>query len=138
MFKKQKTISWILLLVIVFGLLPTHAFANNYSSEVITDSCNFEFQKTADWGSGFNGEIIITNTSKETIENWAISFDFKHQIANFWSADLVLHEGNSYGNCRKCVSLESMGKNEQKGKELLVFYINHIINIYNYKWEMDI
>ena len=96
MFKKQKTISWILLLVIVFGLLPTHAFANNYSSEVITDSCNFEFQKTADWGSGFNGEIIITNTSKETIENWAISFDFKHQIANFWSADLVLHEGNSY------------------------------------------
>ena len=96
MFKKQRTISWVLLLTILIGLLPIQVFANDNNSKTNIDCCAFEYKTTSDWGSGFNGEITITNTSQKTIENWAISFDFEYQITSFWTADLVSHKGNSY------------------------------------------
>lgn len=57
MFKMQKTISWILLLAILIGLLPMQVLAENSKSKLIPDGCTFEFSKTSDWDSGFNGQI---------------------------------------------------------------------------------
>ena len=96
MFKKQKTISWILLLAILIGLLPMQVLAEDNNSKLIVDGCTFEFSKTSDWGSGFNGQIKITNKSQKAIENWAISFEFEYDISSFWNAELIERDENTY------------------------------------------
>lgn len=66
--------------------------------EEMVASKNFEvnFKVTSDWKSGFNGEIKITNISKQTIEDWKLEFDFGHQITMFWAAEIMKHDGSHY------------------------------------------
>lgn len=54
------------------------------------------FKVTSDWGQAFNGEITITNNTKETIEDWSLEFDFDRNIDSFWTAEILEHTGNHY------------------------------------------
>lgn len=55
-----------------------------------------KFEKTSDWGSGYNGAITITNTSDKPINDWTVSFDFEEEINSLWNGEIVLHDGNNY------------------------------------------
>ena len=55
-----------------------------------------KFEKTSDWGSGYNGTITITNTSEQMINDWTVSFDFDEEITNLWNGEIAFHDGNSY------------------------------------------
>ncbi len=48
-----------------------------------------DLQITSDWGSGFNGEIVITNQTDNPIENWELTFDSNFTITNSWAASIV-------------------------------------------------
>ncbi|MEI8367685.1 MAG: cellulose binding domain-containing protein [Planctomycetia bacterium] len=54
------------------------------------------FAVTTDWGSGFNGEVKITNTSAGTLTNWRATFDFAGQIGSIWNGSIESHVGNRY------------------------------------------
>lgn len=54
------------------------------------------FKVTSDWGTGFNGEVSITNKSEEPIEDWQLEFDFDREIDNFWTAKIIEHVDNHY------------------------------------------
>ncbi len=49
-----------------------------------------------DWETGFTGHIVITNNSKETIEDWKLSFTFDREIITIWNATIESHDGNQY------------------------------------------
>ncbi|WP_054741456.1 cellulose binding domain-containing protein [Cellulosilyticum ruminicola] len=59
-------------------------------------TCAASFKKTESWQEGFNGEIIIENTTDETIDEWVLAFDFEGEIESFWSAEIISHEDNHY------------------------------------------
>ena len=48
-----------------------------------------EFNLKEHWDTGYNANVKITNTSDETIENWALGFNFSGEISNIWNAKIV-------------------------------------------------
>ncbi len=54
------------------------------------------FEVTSDWGSGFGGQITITNTQSTAVGNWNLSFTWDRQITQIWDASIVSHTGDQY------------------------------------------
>jgi hypothetical protein len=54
------------------------------------------FMLTSDWGTGFGGEISITNTASTAINNWSLSFNWDRSITEIWDASVSSHVGNAY------------------------------------------
>lgn len=62
-----------------------------------TSGLGAKFAKTDDWGSGFNGEFVITNGSGQAISGWKIEFDLSagQTIGDAWDGK-VSSSGNHY------------------------------------------
>jgi chitinase len=52
-------------------------------------SVRVDYRVTSDWGSGFNGEIKITNTGTSSINGWQLKFDTSNTIASLWNGTIV-------------------------------------------------
>ena len=59
-------------------------------------SASITFADADDWGTGFTGNITITNTGSTAIIGWTLSFDFAVSITSIWNASIVSHNGNQY------------------------------------------
>jgi len=60
------------------------------------DCASVEFIVTADWTTGFNGEIRLTNTGDTAWDGWLLEFDFDRQITAIWNAGILSHTGDHY------------------------------------------
>jgi aryl-phospho-beta-D-glucosidase BglC (GH1 family) len=54
------------------------------------------FAVVSDWGSGFQGQITITDNLPTPINNWSLQFDFDHAITQMWNGSVASHSGNQY------------------------------------------
>ena len=63
------------------------------TSNQLTD---VDFLLVKDWGSGFQGQISITNNSESNLDTWNLQFNFPNQITNIWDAEIVSSGGGSY------------------------------------------
>lgn len=54
------------------------------------------YQVTNDWRTGFNGNVVLTNTGTLPIVGWTMEFTFAANIAQIWGATIVSHVGNRY------------------------------------------
>jgi hypothetical protein len=54
------------------------------------------FAVTSDWGSGFGGQITITNTQATAVSNWTLSFTWDRTITSIWDGTVSSHTGNQY------------------------------------------
>ena len=54
------------------------------------------FRVQSDWGTGFNGEITVTNNTPYLWNGWNMSFSLNGQIQNLWSSHLVSQNGSRY------------------------------------------
>lgn len=54
------------------------------------------FTNTNDWGSGFNGDVVIKNTGSGAIRSWQLQFTFAGTISSIWNGTIVSHTGNTY------------------------------------------
>ena len=54
------------------------------------------FAVTGDWGSGFGGQITISNTQSTAVSNWTLSFNWDRSINQIWDGSIVSHTGNQY------------------------------------------
>lgn len=55
-----------------------------------------DFTLVKDWGSGFQGQISITNTTENNIDSWTLDFDFANFINNIWDAEIETNENGTY------------------------------------------
>jgi GH18 family chitinase len=53
-----------------------------------------EYATTADWGSGFGGQITITNQSQEAISNWTLEFTTRATIDSIWNVTVHSRSGD--------------------------------------------
>lgn len=65
-------------------------------SEVKTDGYTYTYTIESDWGTGFNGNITITNKTDSVIEDWSIEFNYSNEICNIWNAVIADHSGSHY------------------------------------------
>ncbi len=54
------------------------------------------FAVTSDWGSGFGGQITITNNQSTPIDNWTLGFTWDRSITSIWDGVVASHAGNAY------------------------------------------
>jgi GH18 family chitinase len=63
------------------------------------------FVVTSDWGSGFNGDVTVTNRrltlgarsgATTTTTNWTASFDFDGDITSLWNGTIIARNGSTY------------------------------------------
>jgi hypothetical protein len=83
-----------------FGQLVKDYLTSHKASTV-----SVAFQDTDDWGTGFVGQISITNNGTTAINSWSLEFDFTGGITNnpdpnnwtnIWNAKVKSHSGNHY------------------------------------------
>jgi hypothetical protein len=75
---------------------PTPIAGSNSSTTAIFPQASVNFLVTSDWGSGFNGQVVIVNTSSQTLTNWSVSFQMTPAISTIWSAGIVSQSGGNY------------------------------------------
>jgi hypothetical protein len=54
------------------------------------------YRTTSDWGTGFNGQISIRNTTPEAIRAWQLDFDFPRRIDSIWDARIADRTATRY------------------------------------------
>ena len=54
------------------------------------------FTKTADWGSGFTGQMTIANIGSTPINGWNLAMDFDPKIDSIWNSEIVSRNGTRY------------------------------------------
>ena len=52
--------------------------------------CKLSYTNTSDWGNGFTGNVVLTNNTGSTINNWVLAWVFSgnQNITNLWSGTL--------------------------------------------------
>ena len=59
-------------------------------------SAKVAFADVSDWGTGFTGNLTISNTGTSAINGWRLAFDYMGAISSIWNATIVSHVGNHY------------------------------------------
>ena len=52
-----------------------------------------EYSVVSDWGSNFQGQIVLTNNSTKIYNGWTLSFDYASTINSLWGAELISQTG---------------------------------------------
>ena len=61
-----------------------------------SSSATASFEVTSDWGTGFGGQITLSNNGSTAINNWTLAFNWDRSITSIWNASIVSHTGNQY------------------------------------------
>lgn len=81
---------------------PQECYLTRECSEVDDDDYSIEYIQHSKWDEHVNGEIIITNTGKQRIEDWKLDFETSNtvkEIENIWNAKLIeIDEGSEAGS----------------------------------------
>lgn len=57
--------------------------------DYMQDSISVDYSSVQDWGSGFQGQISITNNGDSSLVNWNLEFDLPSEINNIWDAEIA-------------------------------------------------
>jgi hypothetical protein len=55
-----------------------------------------DYAVTQNWGSGFEGQITLTNQQAAAVPNWTLEFDFGASITSIWDGRIVSHADTHY------------------------------------------
>jgi hypothetical protein len=66
---------------------PITPTATRTNTPVPTSTCRITYSNVNDWGSGFTGNVVITNNGSSAINGWTLiwSFGGNQTITNLWS-----------------------------------------------------
>ena len=76
------------------SLLYSNSSVKN--TKYVGENYEVDFQIITKTIDTFEGNLILTNTGTEMIENWSLTFDFNHEIIDIWNAQISLCENNCY------------------------------------------
>lgn len=96
----KRLVSGLLAMVMVlttFGVNTKTASAEERTMQnYVYNGYEVAFDVTDAWDGAFNAEVKIANTGDAEICDWALTFEFAHEIQNLWNATVVEHTGNTY------------------------------------------
>lgn len=74
---------------------PDHNMSINKRASLVQPQADVTYE-ISNWGSSFNVNFTIKNSSPSLISDWSIEFDWDWTITSIWSARVVSHQGNHY------------------------------------------
>lgn len=87
----------IAMVLTTFGVNTKTASAEKRTMQnYVYDGYEVDFNVTDAWDGAFNAEVKLANTGDAEICDWALTFEFAHEIQNLWNATVVEHTGNAY------------------------------------------
>ena len=75
---------------------PTPTPTPNPDPTPTTGNSTVDFAITNDWGSGYQGQVEITNKDSSQLNSWTLEFEFSGKINQIWNAEIVSQTGNTY------------------------------------------
>src|SRR5262249_3715235 len=76
---------------------PQRPYRPAFDALEIRDVPSATFTLVNDWGSGFQGQIVVKNDDRpSTIQSWTLQFDMPYAIDSIWNASVVSHVGSRY------------------------------------------
>ncbi|HBB72896.1 MAG TPA: hypothetical protein DC048_00445, partial [Planctomycetaceae bacterium] len=54
------------------------------------------FVVSSDWGSGFNGDVTVRNTTAGAVTGWRATFDFDGEITSLWNGAVTSRAGATH------------------------------------------
>lgn len=75
---------------------PAKAQETENSTHYKGNGYEIDYKITADWKEAYNAEITITNTTDETIDNWALGFTMSDEITQIWNGVIKKAENGTY------------------------------------------
>ncbi len=69
--------------------LPSYYLLNTCEESAAPSDFSLSYQEYSNWGTGFNGALILTNTSSSTLEEWQLSFSCNRGITEVSGANLI-------------------------------------------------
>lgn len=82
---------------------------------VTNEQYDIAFNITEQWDDGYTGEIVITNLSDKTIEDWSLVFESEDELINVWNGTLV-SDSDEYDVIRA----EEYNQNISAGNSLVI------------------
>ncbi len=55
----------------------------------ISEGFDVQLRETNNWGTGFQGEIVLTNTSDAPLEAWTLSFETNFPVNDLWGGKIL-------------------------------------------------
>lgn len=87
----------IAMVLTTFGVNTKTASAEERTMQsYVYEGYEVDFDVTDAWDGAFNAEVKLANTGDAEICDWALTFEFAHEIQNLWNATVVEHTGNTY------------------------------------------
>lgn len=84
------------------AVLPQDVYANEIGENVEIEANSnesiyqVEYIIDSQWDTGYNGTVIITNTSDKDIHNWMIKYNSTDKIENIWNGIIHSYENEDY------------------------------------------
>jgi len=99
-------------------MLPKEFLVPMKTTEVNSGDFEIEIVENSEWKDGYSGEIIITNISEQTIEDWELEIAMDTNITSIWNGILISTEDNVYriGNM-------SYNQNIEAGEKISVGFL---------------
>lgn len=116
----KRMIAIVLVIAMVVELVPQSILAQDSTTAITTEVSELEdgtekepdstenliplnkndfdtiFKVTDKWDGTFQADIVISNNTDKTIENWNVTFSFIHEITQIWNAFVFDHKGDIY------------------------------------------
>gem|GEM_PF-1747329 len=88
----------VVLTMLCTSFLSGNVLAADLGSTTVFDKNGLkaDFKVDSQWTGFFNGTITVTNTGTQPVEDWALTFDFPHEITNIWNAAIIEHQPGVY------------------------------------------
>ena len=75
---------------------PSFYLLNTKTVTLSSSDLSYRFEQYSDWGAGYNGALIFTNNSGETIRDWSVTFSSNRPITQIDSAVLTTNSDGTY------------------------------------------
>lgn len=118
-------------------LLPNSFLMVMTEETLESDAYEVSINISSDWGTAFQGELIIENLSDAPIEDWKLNFEYPCDIEQFWTANIsknidgsymVKNAGyNSVIESGECLKLGFQATNGDATTFIENVYLNHIV-----------
>ncbi len=76
--------------------MPTFYLLNTQTVTLKSNDLKYKYEEYSNWSSGFNGALILTNKTKETIRDWTITFGANRPITQADSAAFTDNADGTY------------------------------------------
>lgn len=63
------------------------------SKAPVSSDISCKYSVVSDWGSGFQGQIEITNNTTKSFNGWTLNFNYASTISSLWGAELAGQTG---------------------------------------------